>query len=227
MRTLLILLLLTSPCFAANEEPLRSPNARFPSLIVTNQDGTETRRLQSITRHGRTSIYTVGGFSDVITVHLDTGSVDTQTAFMLIDISDTTLWKHTKTDHIILDNILLQADPDGPYLGEIKLGYLKNVDATDGDFVQIINLNMAKQSDIIIEEIELGTHGFHLQDSTHFGVIIADSTLFQTDVNLAGPDDPSELDHPSGNGDLVMIVERAAGAVDVSITLVYETVGAE
>lgn len=179
----------------------------------------------TVTRHGRTSRYFVGGFADTQTVHFDAGSVATETAFMLIDISDTTNWKHKNTDHIIIDHILLQADPDANYLGEIKVGFLSNVDATNGDFNLIIDLDLAKKSDLLIENIQFGTHGFHCQTTTHFGPIVADSTLFQTDVNLGGPDDASTLTYPSGNGDLVLLVERTAGAVDVSITLVYETVG--
>ncbi len=178
-----------------------------------------------VTRHGRNSQYTVDGFAAAQTVHLDTGSVAIQTAFMLIDISDTTNWKHTETDHIIIDHILIEVDPDATYLGEIKVGFLSAVDATNGDFNQIIDFDMAKKSDLAIEDLTFGG-GFHCQASTHFGPILADSTLFQTDVNLGGPNDPSTLAYPSGAGDLVLLVERSAGTVDVSITMVYETVGA-
>ena len=178
-----------------------------------------------VTRHGRGSQYTVDGFADAQTMHLDTGSVAAQTAFMLIDISDTTNWKHTETDHIIIDHILIEVDPDATYLGEIKVGFLSSVDATNGNFNQIIDLDMAKKSDLAIEDLTFGG-GFHCQLSTHFGPTLADSTLFQTDLNLGGPDDPSTITYPSGDGDLVLLVERSAGTVDVSITMVYETVGA-
>ena len=47
-------------------------------------------------------------------------------------------------------------------------------------------------------------------------------SVFQTDVNLDGPDGNNSF--PSGNGDLVMLVEVSAGTVDVSITLGYEAV---
>ena len=176
-----------------------------------------------VTRHSRSSQYVVPGFADTQTIHLDTGSVATQTAFMLVDISDTTNWKHTGTDHVIVDHILIEVDPDASYLGEIKIGFLTNVDATDGDFNQIIDFDMAKKSDLAIEDLDFGS-GFHCQVSSHFGPIIANSTLFQTDVDLGGPDDPATITYPSGDGDLVMLVERSAGAADVSVTLVYETV---
>ena len=182
--------------------------------------------VDSVTRHDRTSQYVVGGYSDSQTVHLDTGSVSIQTAFMLIDVSDTTNWKHTETDHIIINHLVVQADPDSSYLGEIKIGFLSSVDATNGDFNQIINVNLAKKSDLIVKEFVFSGNGFHCQASTHFGPILSNSTLFQTDVDLGGPDDPSTITYPSGNADLVLLVERTAGAVEVSITIIYETVAA-
>lgn len=175
-----------------------------------------------VTRHGRSSQYIVDGFADTSTIHLDTGSVEAQTAFMLVDISDTTNWSHTLTDHIIIRHILIQVDPDSTYLGEVNIGFLSSVDATDGDFNTIIDLDLAKKSDLIIEDLEF-VGGFHCQASTHFGPIDANLALFQTDVSLPGPDGATS--YPSGNGDLVMVVERSAGAVDVSVTMIYETVG--
>lgn len=176
-----------------------------------------------VTRHGRNSQYVVDGFADVQTVHLDAQSVNTQTAFMLIDISDTTNWPHTNTDHIILDHILIEVDPDSSYLGEIKIGFLTNVDATNGDFNQLLDIDMARQSQLLVEDLTFGG-GFHCQSSTHFGPILANSVLFQTDVDLGGPDDSGTTTYPSGNGDLILLIERSAGTVDVSITIIYETV---
>ncbi len=176
------------------------------------------------TRHGLISRNVVDGFAATQTVHIDTGSVATQTAFMIVDISDTTNWQHVNTDHVIIRHLLIEVDPDANFLGEIKIGFLDNVGATNGELHQIIDFDMAKKSDLAIEDLTF-TGGFHCQDSTHFGPHIV-STLFQTDVNLGGPDDPSTLTYPSGNGDLVMLIERSAGSANVSVTMIYETVGA-
>lgn len=70
--------------------------------------------------------------------------------------------------------------------------------------------------------VTISAPGMDLETNHWFGPTTADSTLFQTDVNLLGPD--GNISFPSGAGDLVVIVERTAGAVDVSITLGYETV---
>jgi len=177
-----------------------------------------------LTIHGRTSQFTVEGYGQTFTVHIDTGTTSTKTAFMLIDLSDTSNWKHTTgTDHISLDMLLIEADPSSQYLGEIKLGFLSNVDGTNGDLNIILDIDLRQKADLIIEEIEYGTHGFHLRTSSHFGPIEADDVLWQTDVDLRGPDGGVAA-YPSGNGDMVMLIERSAGDIDVSITLGYETV---
>ena len=159
------------------------------------------------------------------TVHLD-AVVSATTAYMLIDKSNTAVWPHTQATghHIVLEYLAILIDPDVNYLGEIKLGYLKNVDSTNGDFVDIYNIDLRKKSGLVLNNLVFGNHGLQLSDDTHFGPVTANSTLYQTDVNLGGPDDSATLTYPSGDGDLVMYVSVAAGSVDVSITLGYEMV---
>lgn len=177
-----------------------------------------------ITKDGRTSQYVASGFTETHTVHMDVQNVQAQTAYMVIDLSDTTNWAHSNTGHINIEYIIIEVDPDSSYLGEVKLGFLSNVDATNGDFNQILDIDMARQSALLVENLEFGSHGLDCQTDHHFGPITANSTLFQTDVNLGGPDDPTTTTYPSGAGDLVMLIERSAGAVDVSLTIGYETV---
>lgn len=175
-----------------------------------------------IDKDGRKSQSVVLGFTDTHTVHLDTQSVAAQEAFMLIDLSDTTNWAHSLTGHINLEYMIIEVDPDASYLGEVKIGFLSNVDGDNGDFNQILDIDMAKKSDLLVEILDFGSHGFDCEEGHHFGPITANSALFQTDVNLEGPDGTTAF--PSGDGDLVMLVERSAGTVDVSVTLGYEAV---
>jgi len=176
-----------------------------------------------VTKDGRTSQYMASGYTPTFSVHLDVQSIATQTAYMLIDLSDTTNWPHTNTGHAVIEWIIIEADPDNTFTGEIKLGFLSAVDATNGDFNQVIDIDMARSSSLIIENMDYGSHGIEMELASWFGPTTANSTLFQTDVNLGGPDDPTTLTYPSGAGDVVLIVERTAGTVDVSITIGYET----
>ncbi len=195
---------------------------------VTSVDATTPLPVTSgdlITKDGRKSQYVVSGFTDTQTVHTDVATSSTLIAYMLIDLSNTAVWKHTNTGEIIIEYIIIEVDPDTNFKGEVKLGYLTNVDATNGDFNQILDIDMARKADLFAETINFGSHGLHCSDDAHFGIKIADSTLFQTDVNLGGPDDPATLTYTSGNGDLVMIVDGdGTNTVDVSITIGYETV---
>ena len=186
---------------------------------------TNGRLLQGgdvITKDGRTSQYVAMGFTDTDTVHFDIQNVQTQTAYMLIDLSGTTNWPHSNTGHINLEYIIIEIDPDPTtYLGEIKLGFLSDVDGDDGDFHQVIDIDMRRKSELLVEVIDFGSHGMDLEENHWFGPTISNSALFQTDVGLVGPDGNSFF---SGAGDLVMIIEASAGAVDVSLTIGYEAV---
>ncbi len=177
----------------------------------------------TIKKDGRTSQYVAAGFTETQTIHFDVQNIQTQTAYMLIDLSDTTNWAHTNTGHINLEYILLEVDPDDSFVGEVKLGFLSNVDATNGDFNQVLDIDMVRKSDLLVENLDFGSHGMDLEENHHFGPITADSALFRTGVNLGGPDDPDTITYPSSDGDLVMLVERSGGAVDVSLTIGYET----
>jgi hypothetical protein len=121
----------------------------------------------------------------------------------------------------------LEVDPGSTFAGEVRLGYLKNVDGTNGDFVSIFDVDMQKSAAVIVESINFGDHGLNCSDTYHFGPVDANNTAYQTDVNLGGPDDPTTTTYPSGDGDLVLQITGAAagnGGVDVSLTIGYETV---
>ncbi len=176
-----------------------------------------------ITKDGRTSQYVASGWTETHTVHIDVQTNSTLIAFMLIDLSDTTNWKHTETGHINLEYLIIEVDPHANFLGEIKLGFLSSVDAANGDFNNILDIDMARKSELLVEIINFGTHGLDCETNHHYGPVIVDSTLFQTaGANILGPD--GSTSHPSGAGDLCLVVDGdGTNVVDVSITVGYET----
>ena len=178
-----------------------------------------------ITKDGRTSQYVAAGFTETETIHIDVQTTSTLIAYMLIDISDTSNWKHTNTGHINLEYFIIEVDPEDLFAGQIKIGFLENVDGDNGDFYQIMDIDMQKKSDLLVENINFGSHGLDCESNHHFGPVIANSTLFRTaGADLGGPDDPGTLTYPSGAGDLVMIVDGdGSKQVDVSIIIGYET----
>lgn len=186
-----------------------------------NPVGVDEVAGQTVTKGGRRSQFIAAGYADTDIVHMDVQNIQAQTAFMLIDLSDIVNWPHTDTGYITIEYIIIEIDPDANFVGEVKLGFLSNVDATNGDFNQVLDVDMVRKADLLVETIDFGTHGMDLEKAHWFGPVTADSTLFQTDVNLLGPD--GNTSYPSGNGDLVMIIERTAGAVDVSLSIGYET----
>jgi hypothetical protein len=211
-----------------NETLIDEMGATLTRAVVAGADeGGTYRNVQTINKDDKTSIYTVAGFTDTQTVHLDVAITTTPMSFMLIDLSDTTNWPHTKTGQIILEYMVLEVDPGSTFVGEVRIGYLKNVDGTNGDFVTLFDVDMQRSASLLVETIEFGSHGMHCGDASHFGPADTNNTAYQTDVNLGGPDDPTTTTYPSGDGDLVLQVTGAGagnGAVDVSITLGYETV---
>lgn len=185
----------------------------------------DSQRPDTAEHNSRRSEYTLFGFSDTQTVHMDVSTSSTLISYMLIDLSDTTNWKHTNTGELIIEYLIVEVDPDTNFLGEIKIGYLEDVDGTNGDFHQILDIDMRRKSSVFAEVIDFGSHGIHCSTNNHFGPVTANDTMFRTDVNLGGPDDPATLAYPSGDGDLVMIVDGdGTNTVNVSITIGYETV---
>eukprot|EP00918_Siedleckia_nematoides_P084702 GHVU01186125.1.p1 GENE.GHVU01186125.1~~GHVU01186125.1.p1 ORF type:complete len:354 (+),score=62.37 GHVU01186125.1:185-1246(+) len=196
------------------------------SVLVAKDDAGTYQNIGAVTKGGRTSQFFAAGYSDTFSVHLTTTLTPNgaDVAYMLVDISDTTNWPHTLTGEVVVGYMLVQVDPHANFTGTIRIGYLKNVDATNGDLVVVLAINMDTKSDVLHQDVDFGSHALHCTDTSHFGPVTANSTLFQTDVSLGGPDDPSTLTYPSGAGDLVLVVSGNNNPVGVSITLGYETV---
>jgi len=173
------------------------------------------------TVEGQTSLLVSPGSADIEFIHIDGEDVATETAFMLIDLSDTTNWPHTNTGHIDIVFLSGNVDPDATYAGDVSIGFLVDVDATDGDFHGLFELHMDKKTEPIAFTLPIPFGGMSLETAHHFGPIIANSTLFQTSgADIAGPNGST---FPSGTGDLVVIVGRTAGEVSVGLTIGYVT----
>lgn len=148
-------------------------------------------------------------------------NITAKTGIMLVDLSDTTNWPHSNTGEVDLEHLLIEINPTSAYRGTIYFGFLDNVDGTNGDLHAVYSFGFAGRADPETIIIDLSTAWLHMSLEHFFGPAITDDITFQTDVNLIGPDGATS--YPSGDGDVVMLVDRTAGAVDVSVSMAYHT----
>ena len=177
-------------------------------------------RGQIVDIDGTHSLYVVPGHAAIHLINLDVEDCDAETAFMLVDLSNTTDWPHGETGHIHLAGVDIFLDPDGSFVGDIELGFLENVDATNGDLRIIHTWHFDKARLVMADHLSWVWSEFQCAAASWFGPSVVDSLLFQTDVNLQAPD--GVVDAPSGDGDLVLRVARTAGAIDIAVTVQYE-----
>lgn len=169
------------------------------------------------------SMRVVPGSDEVFRVHMNLQAIAATSAFMVIDLSDTVNWPHTKTGHIDILNILMNINPEvsPAFAGDISLGFLENVDADNGDLRIIKTWHLDRGATNINQCCNFSMAHYAMSSTKWFGPSVLNSTLFQTDVNLLGPD--GQTVYPSGAGDLVLYVVRTANAADIGITIAYKT----
>lgn len=159
-------------------------------------------------------------FKRLVSANLEIENVSASANYHLVDISDTSTWNHTSTTSILLKSISIIINPSTAFRGDISIGYLKNVDGTNGDYVNIITHHFDQST--ILDDVEQAFDGYFLcADSHHVSSDnLTDDVAFQTDVNLAAGISTG----PSGDGDLVMLITITAGATDISTLIEYDTI---
>lgn len=158
-------------------------------------------------------------------VHFDTGTISASQDYILLDISDTTNYPHSSGSYVHLEFVRIHTDASSNADYYIQVGFLNNVDATDGDFYVLFDVhgdNIIGRS--VDHEMTFYPNG--PRASLEFlatGEKSLNDVAFQTDVNLASTLDATTANVPSGSGDLVVRVIVNAGSVDTSVELSYHT----
>lgn len=157
--------------------------------------------------------------------HFVSGSLSADQDFIVIDKSDTTNYPHDNTGWLHSGWFLLKIDADSAAAYTIRLGFLANVDATNGDFIEVHRLAATKQTgNQVFAFFPMDPHGAKMRASSMVSSINdLNDTAFQTDVNLATTIDPSTADTPSGDGDMVLRVEITAGNIDITLDGAYHS----
>ncbi len=190
----------------------------FKAINIEGGDGTVA---DVISHEGENSVIVSQGHREVFHIHLDAQAIAATEGFMLIDLSNVVNWKHTDTDHIVLEWITLNVNPTTAFRGDVEIGFLTNVDSTNGDLNIFHNYHFEQQAAEVVIGFSHADHGLDLKTDELFGPIDTNSAIWQTDVNIQGPD--GNTSYPSGDGDLVMLITRTAGTVDVGISVGYTT----
>jgi hypothetical protein len=202
------------------DSPISSNNNTQLNTTVFNSSGTE---LDILTYEGENAARISIGHKGVFSVHFDSDAETGTQGFMLVDLSDTTNWPHTNTNHIVLEKVIINVNPSSTpgFVGDLSFGFLSNVDATNGDYHRIGKLHGDRGTPIVGGEFSFDNFGFDLESANWFGPTTLNDTTWQTDVNLLGPD--GNTSYPSGDGDFVMYLDSTAGSIDIAVTVFYVT----
>lgn len=178
----------------------------------------------------------------IYSAYLGAEAVAATTGYVLVDLSDTTNYPHTKTVelHVLGLKVRTEKASDGVY--DLWFGVITEVDATDGSvkFFEVIHLesvhNPTDSTDRLVLDIDytLGGSspaGINLNitggAATKFvsSATLADSNVWQTDTGLLSPVGAAGgTTGKPGAGDLVLYVEEVSGTgtLDFGVLATYE-----
>ncbi len=186
--------------------------------------GSTWTNLSGKTQDGVTGLLTVPGHNpaDHAFFQISETSWSADTGYMLIDLSDSSAWPHTNTGQVDIEALDIMVNPSLTFAGDIKVGFLTNVDGDNGDFNYVYTWHMGKKQDSYVDHLRFGDGRFESNTDHWYGPIEANSTLWRTaGANILGPD--GSTSHPCGNGDIVLWVDWVASDADISIYLSYHT----
>jgi hypothetical protein len=183
------------------------------------------------------------GSKPVFAVMLGAEAVSASTGYVLVDLSDTTNFRHDSTGEVHLLGLVLTAEKAGDGVYDLWVGVVTEVDATDGSvsWVQAFHMeavgNSTDSTDRFAWQVDytLGgrnPEGLNLCISSGALVYVvtnqtqANNVTWQTDTGLASPAGAGggTTGRP-GAGDLVLWVEEISGTgtIDFHVVALYET----
>lgn len=145
--------------------------------------------------------------------------------YILIDISDTTNYPHTLTDYVHVEWLEIEVDADVQGAYSVNLGFLDNVDATNGDRYITKHWSGSRTAgNQLLEFINPYPNGWRMRpENTVTHMISLNDTNYQTDVDLPSTLTPTAPDTPAGTGDVVLEVTVTAGTINLSQEMGYHT----
>lgn len=147
------------------------------------------------------------------------------TDIILLDLSDTTNYPHINTGSIHMAWMLFSIEASSNADYELSLGFLNNVDATDGDYWEIFAVSGTKQTGVNkFQLLSVAPDGpWCKPDRVITNNILLNQTAFQTDVNMKTILDPLTADTPPGTGDIVVRITINAGDIVLDLSGNYHS----
>lgn len=178
------------------------------------------------------------------TACLGAQAVAASTPYVLVDLSDTTNYPHTKTGEVHLLGLMLNTEKASDGVYDIFVGVISEVDATNGtaEWFKVFHLehvnNTTDSTDRFAQVVDFSLGGAsregincHITAAGAMSRIVtnqqqAGHVNWQTDTGLASPVGAAAgATGKPGAGDVVVWVEEVSGAgtIDFHITAIYET----
>ena len=145
---------------------------------------------------------------------------------IIIDLSDIVNFPHRKSSGTVhITKLEISIKIDSSFAGTLELGFLKNVDATNGDLYTFKKYTFgAGAVQNIYEDKSASPDSPIVCDTDHIltQAIEVNDTAFQTDEVLPSPyDDAAVYTTVSGDGDIVLRLTRSAGTIDFNVAIQY------
>ncbi len=201
----------------SNQRAIYSPAAI--SNISPDLDQTNLLGTHALISYRKDNSTTEGATRGIYAVSLERENAGASLDFIIIDLSDTVNFPHnTASDDIHITSWDINLNPDDSFAGDIEIGFLENVDATNGDFHPFKTWHMDKRADPI-EDFHNWNFDPLICDDTYTLVtnISLNDVAWQTDVPLPSPIGAIF----SGTGDLVLRITRTAGSIDFNVLIKY------
>ena len=162
---------------------------------------------------------------EIYTTHICMDDITENTAAILVDLSDTTNFPHVKSDgDIYLMGYQVSLSPDTNYKGGVGLGFLKNVNGSNGDFHTVFCWQFQGQASGNVNDGEWFGREMAIRCKSDYFLVSGNlnDASFQTDLAIPSPYDITDpYTTVSGDGDIAIKITRTAGSIYVGVTIHY------
>lgn len=201
--------------------------AKKVHLYAKDSIGGAMRRITSVFTNGRTCLDTVRhAHGDGSNIHFDVDGLSGNTfRYLLIDLSDIINYKHESTGYIHIENIDIDVDTVANGAWKVTLGFLKNVDESNGDLWVIKHWSGTRKTGASLSKfLNLDPDGHRCtSDFVTTNDISTDDANYQSDTNMLSLLSPAVADTKPGDGDLILVVEVTAQTIDISVDIAYHS----